>query len=421
MTNLAILDGAGATKYLKRNGLGTSASPFTDVLEGAFNIDSSLNTSSATTIGDYKQLTGKDDVLIDEVVNGTATATFNTTNNGVDMAVSANADYIIRQTKNFHNYTAGNPQRVEITCIDITPVANIIKRFGYYSSSSTAPYTASLDGMCLETDDTNVYLKIYKSGTAVFSAVQSSWDDPMDGSGRSGLTLTKASFHVMVIDFLYLGGTCARFGFVINDSVTWVHVFSNSNNNASTFVASPNQPLRWEIRSSGGSTSFHQICGKVATVGVLKGDGITRSHSLGADHINANTIGTKYALIGVKPNSRLITLNVSSLTAVALTADAFLLELVLNATVAGTFTYSPVTDTDYDIAIGSTDGSNTISTGTVLGGMYISSSGGAQLDIDNILRPGCTIPGVFEDLVLCVTPLGANLDILGNINVTVQP
>lgn len=418
---LQVLDALGVSKYLKKDGLGTSSKPFKDVIERYHGINSTLITSEALTLNEYKQVVGKDDVLFDEELGaGGSAATVDAVNGGVELAVTASGEYAIRQTKNIHTYIAGNPQQIEMTTKDITPVAGTVKRMGYYDSSTTSPFTAELDGLCLETDGSTEYFKVYKNGATIFSAARSGWDDPLNGSGESGITFAAANFQALIIEFLYLGGTCARFGFIINDMVVWCHTFSNSNVNSATMIKTPNKPLRWEIRSSGGASTFHHICGKVGMLGKPISKGVTRHHNNGSTYINANVVGTKYALLGVKPNSRAINLQVLDITGMPITADGFLLELVLNPTVAGTFTYSAVTDAHYDLAVGAADGSNTITNGTSLGGGYVSSSGDISIELDNTLGIGCLIDGTFDNIVLCATPMSANLDVVGGFSVSVK-
>lgn len=394
--------------------------PINRSIEDFATITGGIKNQRVITIGDYKQLNGKDGLLFNEVVNGTATSVHESANGGVKMTVNANGDYVIRESKATHNYTSGNPQEIELTTIDLTPVSGVVKRFGYISRSTVAPYTANLDGFCFETDNTTIYAKVYKNGTAIFSEARASWDDPLDGTGKSGLTLNLANFHAVYIDFLYLGGTCARFGFVVGNEVIIAHTFKNANFLNSTFVSSPNQPLCWEIRSTGGVGSMYHICGKVASQGDVDNVGINLAYSNGTSFINANTAGTKYALIGVKPTNRNSTVQVAKFGAMALTSDKCLIEVIINPTVAGTFTYNAITNTGYSIAYGDSAGnpsSNTVTGGVPIAAAYITGGGEGVADLQNLLKLGRTIVGVYDSAVLCVTPLTANLDMVGNITV----
>jgi len=393
-----------------------------NMLDAYATIDSTVRVGSVTTIGDYKQLLDKDTLLFDEKLGGGATSVFEQVHDGVKMSVSSNGDYAIRETKMTHNYVSGNPHIFEQTTIDMTPVAGVVKEMGYFSTTSVAPFEDLKDGFALITDDTTIYLKVCKRGVEVFSAAQADWDDPLDGSGPSGLTVNPSNFNVLIGEFLFLGGTVFRAGFIVGPKVTWFHTFENSNNMPSVFVGSPTQPLRWSIRSTGGAGSFYHICGKVGTIGSVAAKGISRLHTNGATHVNANSVGTTYALLGVRPNTRFVTVNPAAIGGLAATNDRFLLELRLNPTIAGTVVWvDPGGHHHHDEFVGASNGANTVTGGVVLGGMYIAGNGSDAIPLDNLLRPGCTIDGIHDELVLCATPLGSNLDVYGSLQITIQP
>ena len=383
-------------------------------------IDSTLRVGEVTNLGDYKQIVGKDARLFDEVVGGAATSVYEVENGGVRMSVAADGDYVIRQTKAVHNYTSGNPHVFEQTVIDMSPVVGVVKEIGYYSSSTTAPYEAEKDGFILQTDDTTIHLKVLKGGTEIFSAAQAEWDDPLDGNGASGIAVDPSMFNVLIGEFLYLGGTVFRAGMIVGTRVRWFHTFKNSNFKPSTFVLSPNQPLRWSIRSTGGASSMVHVCGKVGSVGRVESKGIATNVNSKAAFVNANVVGTTYALVGARPNNKNRPVRPASFGGLAGTADQFLLEVRLNPTVAGVVSYTDSGD-GYDSALGAIDGSNIVTGGIILDAMYVEGKGSAVLPLSNLLRPGYSIAGVADTVVLCVTPLGANLDVYGSLQITVQP
>ena len=430
---LQVYDSNMQTVLLKCSGEGTEESPAVlsvslessleataESLSDFTTIDSTLRVGSVTNLGDYKQIIDKDVRLFDEAVGGSATSVYEAVNGGVRMSVAADGDYVIRQTKAVHNYTSGNPHIFEQTVIDMAPVSGVVKEMGYYSSSSTAPYDAEIDGFVLQTDDTTIHLKVVKGGTDIFSAAQADWDDPLDGTGPSGIVVNPAMFNVLIGEFLYLGGTVFRAGMIVGSRVRWFHTFKNSNFKPSTFVLSPNQPLRWSIRSTGGSGSMVHVCGKVGSIGKVESVGVATNENNKATHVNANTIGTSYVLIGVKPNNKRRPIRPAAFGGLAGTADQYLLEVRLNPTVAGAISFTD-SGNGYDSAVGAADGSNTVTGGIVLDAMYVEGKGSAVLPLSNLLRPGYTIDGVADTVILCVTPLGANLDVYGSIQTTVQP
>ena len=425
----------GLTKYFKSTGAGTVGDPYVPThnvqqvqgeifevnLEQPTNLDGALNVASIFNIAVYKQDKARDDLFFDTVTIGTGTAVYQANDGGVLMAVSANADAVIRQTKQFHPYFSGSPQFAEATSVNMEAVANTEKRLGLFSTdSAVSPYTASRDGFYMEADGTDLHFKIDKDGTNIFTKVQSLWDDPMDGTGISGITLDATKFQALVIEYLYLGGTDARFGFLINNRVIWAHTFHNANINASTFVLSPTQPVRYEIRSTGGTSDLLQVCSRVGSKGSINIIPMEFSYQP-PNFVNANTVDVIYALCGVKLADLRGIIKISNVWGHALTADRFTIEVRLNPAVAGTFTYNVQSDTSYSIALGDSTGNpstNTVTGGTVLFSRTVTSDQAFQLSFDNkLFQLGSTIAGVSDELVLCVTPKGANLDVDGGFDI----
>lgn len=424
MSLLSIKNAIGTILNLNTNGDGTASQPIISPIHAYGNIAGVLRAAETRNLGGHTQWKRRDDVFFDTETIGTGAAVYENANGGVKMSVSANLDCVIRQSKRSHQYFAGNVQTFDNTFIDLTPVTNVIKRVGLFSSSTTTPFSANLDGFCLETDDTAIYAKVYKDGATIFSAAQSGWDDPLDGTGRSGITLAPANFNAAICEFLYLGGTAARFGFIIGGSPVWVHTFENANVNASTFVLSPNQPLRWEIRSTGGTADLYHVCGRVGSIGTTNiSPSETHYKFNNGDFINANTVNLTYALHGVKLNTRHAVVRFHAFKARALTADDFVIKIIKNPTIAGTApTFNAATGLSYSTAIADTVGNPSVN--TVTGGDLIyqeefsSTSESVSLPVDNILMLlGQSIAGVFDEYWLCVEPLGANLDIRAEIDI----
>jgi hypothetical protein len=84
-------------------------------------------------------------------------------------------------------------------------------------------------------------------------------------------------------------------------------------------------------------------------------------------------------------------------------------ELLINPTVAGTFTYSDVTNSTVQIATGSS--SNTASAGTEIDGGYFSTSLPVTSTIPNALKLGAAIDGTVDEIILACTPLTNNITV----------
>ena len=148
------------------------------------------------------------------------------------------------------------------------------------------------------------------------------------------------------------------------------------------------------------------------------------SVNTGTTELSASSSGTAYAAIGIRLKTANLDTVVSLLdyTILATTSDNYLFEILYNPTVAGTFTYSDVTDSSVQVATGVT--ANTVTGGTVIFSEYGAGSAGgkngtgsvAQSSIDNAIRLGAELDGTRDEIVLTVTPLTNGLDVYTSIN-----
>jgi hypothetical protein len=151
--------------------------------------------------------------------------------------------------------------------------------------------------------------------------------------------------------------------------------------------------------------------------GGFEPSGVTRSASTGALTINANTVGTYYALVGLALVDKQSDVQIQNIGLAALTNDSYNWQIRLNPDVDGTFAYANVASSVVSIALGDT--TSNPSNSVVTNGIVIASGYGAQLtsvsiDKENFLKLGTTVAGVSDKLVLCAAPLTANLDLAGS-------
>ena len=384
-----------------------------------------LRVSELNTILDLKQTGGQLPLLIDQVQSGTASSTYNTNESSTTLATSAASDYAISQSFQRGQYQSGKSALVELTFSGMQSETNIIKRVGYFNSSTTAPYTANLDGIFLQSDDTGIYLKVYRNGTEIDSAEQANWLDPCDGTSNCpAVDWSKA--QIFSFDFQWLGVGRVAFYLTIGEMSYLIHVFPHSNILDKVYMAQSNHSVRWEIRQTGaGSGSMNYICSAFHTEGATNVTGKQFSQGTGVNTVNANISGTFYAIAGI----RLANINaaprvdVISTTLIPTTTDALVWQLRLNPTVAGTFTYNTVTNSLVQAAVGDTasnPSSNTVTGGTILESGYVNrgSSEASASEFFNGIRIGASINGTLDTLVLCVSPVSgySNLDVAGSIN-----
>jgi len=376
-----------------------------------------LRVSTPYTIFDSKQLHDSQPLFWDE-----ETSAGPSTHIAVDactrMAVSATpGEYAVRQTKQRFNYQPGKGSLILLTYYG-EQVDGIRKRLGIFDGTS-ADYLIPNNGIFFETDGTLSW-NICKNGTITESVSQSNWNvDKLDGTGVSGVTYNANSAQIALIDFEWLGVGRVRVGFVIDGIIRYVHYFNHANDTSfdSVYMSTPNLPLRYSIENLTGEydDTFDHICSTVISEGGLEETGILRSIDNGSTHLNADVVGTTYALLGIKLKALYndITVTPKKISLLSLTNDGFKWSLKLNPVVAGTFTYSDLTYSAVQYAIGVT--ANTVTGGLDISSGYVSVASGVTEDLTTALRMGSTISGSIDSLVLCVTPLSANADILGSL------
>lgn len=393
--------------------------------DDTFNIDAfgRLRVSQLTTQFDGKQLHDALPFYYDSERIGTGNIAHSTANAESTLTTAANSDAVVFQTKQRFNYMTGKSALGMQTFRNFNHETNITKRIGYFNSTTSTPFADTMDGFYLETTGTVINFVIAKAGTKNTIA-QSSWNlDKVDGTGTSNVNLslgTETGNLLMWWQFEWLGVGAVTFGFVNNGAFIPCHRVDHILGDA-VYIKSPNHSLRGEIRQSGvGSGTFRIICSTFNVEGSLEPLGKILSDNLGTGTINANTVGTKYALLGI----RLATAKVDTLVDIldysllTTTLDNQLVELWLNPTVAGTFTYNAVTNSSVEIAKGDVAGNpstNTVTGGTLLYSDYISTQQSFNIQVQNAIRLGMTIAGVQDTLVLTTSPLTSNSDVTASI------
>jgi len=210
------------------------------------------------------KILGADDTTLFENV-GTGTATYGS--NKVNLSVTS-GQYIIRQSKRFAPYFEGKCELVEATFDNFQTEANTTKRVGYFSSNAVAPYNSNLDGFFIEDNGTIKSLKAYRNGTLTIDVPFTTMDNYDAISSYDW-----SNFTVMAFDFLWLGGAILRFFVKTANGFELIHTVNYSGTATDTFILSPNQPIRYEVRSATGTGSLRYICSQIATEGSINEGG----------------------------------------------------------------------------------------------------------------------------------------------------
>ncbi len=365
--------------------------------------------STLTTLFDGKTL-NSDDALSWETV-GTGSSAFS--GNKVTLSVTA-GQYRIRRSRRYLPYYSGKSQIIETTFDGFDTVTGLVERVGYFSSAGTGDYSTVLDGFFIENTEGVVSLKAYRSGTLTADVPFTLWDNYQQLSSYDW-----SKFSVVVFDYLWLGGTELRVFLKTTSGFVLAHTFKWASTQSDTFIGSPNQCVRYEIRSTTGVGSLRTICSAVATEGDIssasKGTSIFNSSA-----VTTNTVGTIYAVKSLKKltTQRDVAVAIESIGVVNTTgADQGIILLIVNPTLSAPITYvdkakySEGTPTNQTITAG---------TGTVIWAEPAGNTAAATgLDSNLYSAIGNTIDNTSDEYVLAYLPATANQSVFGTMSIRV--
>lgn len=366
-----------------------------------------FRTSSLLPLFDGKIYNAEDTLKWD--TKGTGTATY--TSQAVQLGVTA-GQYLVRQASSFSPYFSGKPQLIESTSIDFHNVTGLVKRIGYFSSNAVAPYNSDKDGWWIEADGTTHRLICSNNGTETHNIPWTSWDAYADISGYDW-----SKFTVSMVDFLWLGGAGLRLFMIIDGAFKLVHTITDHAGYQSQLIfKSPNQPVRYEIRSTTGVGSLLAVCSTVAAEGTTTneaGQGI----SIYTPVIAANVVGTVYALAGMRKVAAyrnhfipVTEFGSTTLPGSAGQAEAGMLLLMLNPTVSAPLTWTA--NSRIETAIATTQ--TITNTGRILRCIPLSGGSQATQAPSAALRVlGAGIDNTMSEIIIGYTPLTTSQSVAG--------
>lgn len=363
-----------------------------------------VRVSQLTTLGDYKILNEDRSLLIENA--GTGTGTF--TNNKFNMAVTSGQWYV-RQSRRYHPYFSGKSQIYEVTFDNFGLQDGVVKRVGGFSSNAASPYDSTYDGVWLENDGTKYIMKAARAGVETVSVDWTDWDnyDLIENHDWD-------AFNVIFIDYLWLGGAIYRLWMKNGGGFVLLHTVHYPGTSQDVFIKSPNQPVRYEIRSSTGSGSFRFICAQCSTEGSVDESGIGRTYSGSA--VTISSIGTTYPLLALrkKTTHRDISVELEDLSAFPTsTNDIMRWSIHVNPTLSVGLTYANLSNSALQAASG--NGTITVvSAGTVIAAGTTSTNGQLPANVlkRNFLSSlGSTLNNTMDEYVLCGTPVTSNITV----------
>lgn len=324
------------------------------------------------------------------------------------LEVGAAAGTRVRQTKQRFNYQPGKSQSVNITGVFGSPATGITRRVGCFDADN---------GIFLEIGPTTPAFKIRNQGSD--SGVnQANWNiDKFDGTGPSGVTLDFSKAQILAIDYEWLGVGRVRVGFYVNGAVVYAHQFLHANAATSTYMGSPNLPIRYEIANdgNGGAAELLCICSNVSSEGGQHPIGSPRG-SIGVNQVGVST-GDTVVLAGVRPQASYLdtVLQILHLSAIAGSAnDAFKMMLLLNPTHSVAPTWANINNSAMQHITAAT---GTITDfGTVLMAGNVVTGDAINIDFRNDASPGALIDGTVDEIVLVGTAVTNSISMSGSLN-----
>lgn len=352
---------------------------------GGTNVDAfnRLRVSNPLTLFDSSHRYADNNLWVSSIT-GTAAATFSANEGLVNLTVgSASGDQIIRETIKVFSYQPGKSLLVMNTFVFGDPKANLRQRAGYYGAAN---------GIYFERDGTTNYMVERSSvtGSVVNTRVaQADWNqDPMDGTGPSGLTLDSSKAQILYMDVEWLGLGTVRTGFIINGVFVPCHNFDHANLVNTTYITTASLPLRYEMTNTAatsGASTLKQVCSTVISEGgyELRGAQLSAGNTI-TSPTTLTTAGTFYPIVSIRlKTTRLDAIVIlTALSILGITNNAnYKWEVVASGTTTGGTWVSAGTNSAVEYNITGT--AFTVGTGRVLATGFFqgSNQGSSSVDI----------------------------------------
>ena len=385
-----------------------------------------LRMSTLETLFDSKLSFGKLAILWDEVISANASSTHVEVDSCVNMEVTANNAYVIRQTRQRWNYQPGKSQL--FTGTFRMPVdAGVVARVGLMHGNSVAPHPIH-DGLFFEVENGVASVNVVKgteSGGVVGSekVPQGQWNmDRLDGTGPSGKVVDWSKAQIMFLDFQWLGIGGVRFGFVVDSVEVYVHEFYHAGVVGSVYMHNGTQPIRYEIRSTGGTGTLSQICSSVSSEGGAQKTGIVTAVDTNGTLVSCAS-GSIQMLIAVRiapanPDVQMLVEKVCALNTAANTSYRWV--LLWNPTITGgTPNWQPETNSPAEVWRSPGGAADIqLTGGTILASGYSSRDNRDTAEVTApSVHPGMGINGTPDIVALGIESIGGTSSCSGGLGI----
>jgi hypothetical protein len=320
---------------------------------------------------------------------------------------------MVLQSKHVCEYFSGKSTLVETTFDSFAPQAGVVKRVGYFTSSTVAPFDTGLDGFFIESNESGVYLKVYNNGVLKESIPFEKWD-----SYNELKDYDWNKFTIVAFDFLWLGGSELRVFLKTRDAFKLAVVYKHASLRQGVFMKSPQQHVRYEISSTNGVGVFNPICSVVMSEGAIPDKGRVLCVTSGV--FPTNSISAVYPIKAVKQRDDKTLLSVKVISGGVVNTSTNELGTVL-LLLNPTFSAEPVwTQAKYIESGEPLSGSTITNLGTIIGAFPSKESGVIPSDYASLLNKlGTTIDGVNDVIALAYKPSTNNQSVLGHLTIGV--
>lgn len=351
---------------------------------GGTNVDAfnRMRVSNPLTLFDSSHRYADNNLWVNSLT-GTASTTFNASQGLIDITIgTANGDQVIRETTKVFAYQPGKSLLVMSTFVMAATKTNLRQRVGYYGADN---------GMYLEQAGSLVYFVERSLVTGVVTetrVAQANWNqDPLNGTGPSGITLDLSKAQILYMDIEWLGLGTVRMGFIIDGVFVPAHNFNHANIITSTYITTASLPLRYEIANTGvtaSSSTMKQVCSTVISEGGYELRGLQQAigTSITAPR-TLTTAGTLYPVVSIRLKTTrldgIVILTALSILGISNNAN-YKWQVVASGTTTGGTWVSAGTNSCVEYNLTGT--AFTIGTGRVLASGYFQGSNQGTTSID---------------------------------------
>lgn len=218
-----------------------------------------LRTSQPFTILDIKHTPGLgyNDILVDYLNSDSGSYLLDQDASCINMEVGPGSGTVIAQSRRYITYQPGKSLLILLTGVlnANSNETNVISRIGYFDENNG--YFFQWNNGVL-----SIIERSYISGSPIDTpVVQANWNvDKLNGTGKSGVNLDISKTQIFIFDLEWLGVGTVRAGVVVNGIIYYCHQFNHANSLSNVYMTTANLPLRYEIRSTGGSGTLRKIC-----------------------------------------------------------------------------------------------------------------------------------------------------------------